>query len=207
MRSTQIMKETRQLAWPWTILMLAGLFELAHPWLSSLPDLPMSAAPVRSLAGWVLPIGTFFGTALLAALPLGAEFQYRTLAMRFAQPLDRGSFWREKFLIIAVAVLPPAILFSVAIGMRQGWPFAVLAASYVLVTIAGAIPWTLLARTTIGGMVLNMSGGTAVIFSWSYREKHSPVPATWVWGLGIVLIAYSVAMVWLGRRMLLRFQA
>ena len=35
--SPQLVKEARQLAWPWTILMLAGLVVLARPSLTEVP--------------------------------------------------------------------------------------------------------------------------------------------------------------------------
>src|SRR4051812_38299437 len=152
--SAQIAKEARQLAWPWTILMLGGMLVLARPWL---PDLSIGPAPWR-VAEWILPIGAFFGSTLLAALPLGSEFQFRTLAMRFAQPIERRDLWRQKFLVTAVAVAPPAVIYCLAIGLRFGWPFSVMAASWIVVTVAGIIPAILIARSTLGGMVLTQFG-------------------------------------------------
>src|ERR1051325_3972921 len=117
--SVQIVKEVRQLAWPWTILMMAGTLVLARPWLNTaLPDVSMGANVLRRLLEWVLPVGTFVGSSLLAALPLGSEFQYRTLAMHFAQPVDREKLWRQKFLITIAAVAPLSIIYCIAIGMH-----------------------------------------------------------------------------------------
>jgi TM2 domain-containing membrane protein YozV len=205
--SAQIVKEARQLAWPWTILMLAGLFVLARPWFSALPALPMSSAPWQRLTEWILPIGAFFGSSLLAALPLGNEFQFRTLAMRFAQPVERRDLWRQKFLVTVAAVAPPAVIYCLAIGQRFGWPFAVMAAIWIVVTIAGVIPFTLIARSTLGGMVLAQFGTTGVSFGWMYYEKHGQFPPLVLPALAIVLVAYTAVMIWLGRRMFLRFQA
>jgi hypothetical protein len=202
--SVQIVKEARQLAWPWTILTLAGLFVLARPWLNALP---MSSAPWQRLTEWILPIGAFFGSSLLAALPLGNEFQFRTLAMRFAQPIERHDLWRQKFLVTVAAVAPPAVIYCLALGQRYGWPFAVMAASWIVVTIAGVIPFTLIARSTLGGMVLTQFGTTGITFGWMYYEKHGQFPPLVLPAMAIVLAAYAVVMIWLGRRMFLRFQA
>jgi hypothetical protein len=200
--SAQLAKEARQLAWPWALFMLAGSAVLAHRLLG-----PVRTGPWASLTEWVLPIGTFFGASLLAALPLGSEFQYRTLALRLAQPLERRSLWRQKFAVTVAAVAPLAALYSVAAGMRFGRPFAVMCATWIIVTLAGAIPATLLARSIIGGMVLNTFGSSAVSFGWMYYEKHGQIPPGWLWAMGMVLGIYSGVMIWLGRRMLLRFQA
>src|ERR1051326_1612243 len=141
------------------------------------------------------------------SLPLGSEFQYRTLAMHFAQPVDREKLWRQKFLITIAAVAPLSIIYCIAIGMHSGWPLSLMDVSWIVVTTAGAIPFTLIARTTVGGMVLNVAGGTAVTFSWSHYERYGQIPLAWMWTLGIALIAYSFGMIWLGHRMFLRFQA
>src|SRR5512132_1813410 len=110
--SSQTFKEARQLAWPWTLIMLPGLAILAAPWIVEAGRL----GTLRGLPEWIMPIGAFFGTSLLAAMPLGAEFQYRTLAMRFAQPIERNTLWRQKFLITLAAVIPPALVYFLALA-------------------------------------------------------------------------------------------
>lgn len=202
--SAQLVKETRQLAWPWTILTLAGLLVLARPWM---PALQVSSGPLHHLGDWVMAIGTFVGTLLLAVLPLGAEFQFRTLALRFAQPIDRRDLWRQKFVITLAAVVPPAVIYCFALRQNFGWPFCIMAASWIVVSTASAIPFTLIARSTIGGMVLTQLGAAGVTFGWTYYEKHGQLPTAWLVAMVIVLAAYAVFMVFLGRRMFLRFQA
>src|SRR5512140_3650525 len=114
--SPQLMKEVRQLAWPWTAVTVAGIVLLAGPWLGAFPQ--MTTGRWHHFTDWVLAAGTFFGALLLAALPLGAEFQYRTLALRLAQPVERRALWRQKFLVSLAAVAPPATIYCVAMGVR-----------------------------------------------------------------------------------------
>ena len=203
----QFAKEARQLTWPWTLFMLAGSAVLVHPWLSGLPDLQMGTGVWNSASEWILLIGAFFGSSLLATLPLGSEFQYGTLALRLAQPEERGALWRQKLLVTFAAVAPPAVIYCLALDMRFGRPFSVMVASWIVVTTVGALPLTLLARSTMGGMVLNNFGASGVTLGWIYYERHGHFPAVWLWTTGIVLAAYAGAMIWLGRRVLLRFQA
>lgn len=203
----QFAKEARQLAWPWTLFVLAGSLVLVHPWLSGLPDLQMGTGAWNSASEWILLIGAFFGSSLLATLPLGSEFQYGTLALRLAQPVERGALWRQKLLVTFAAVAPPAVIYCLALDMRFGRPFSVMVASWIVMTTVGAMPYTLLARSTMGGMVLNNFGTSGVTFAWMYYEGHSHLPLMWFWTIGIVLAAYVGAMIWLGRRVLLRFQA
>ena len=214
MNSTQTMKEARQLAWPWAIITAAGLLILVTE--SSLPPLRIAFTLGRTMIGppmwhsltdWILPLGAFFGTVLLANLPLGTEFQYRTLASRLSQPMQRAALWREKFLITVLAVAPVAVIYCIALGIRFGRPFAWMAAVWIAVATAGAIPCTLLARSTMGGMVLCNFGTALITFGWTYYEKHGSLPAALLVGMSAILGTYVIVMVWLGRRMLLRFQA
>lgn len=214
MNATQTMKEARQLAWPWTIIMAAGLLILATERL--LPPLRVGLYIGRtsfgppmwhSLTDWILPLGAFFGTVLLANLPLGSEFQYRTLASRLAQPMGRSALWREKFLVTIAAVAPVGLIYCIALGMRFGRPFALMAAVWIVVATAGAIPCTLLARSTMGGMVMCNFGTSIITIGWTYYEKHNQLPAALLLAMSTVLGTYVIVMIWLGRRMLLHFQA
>ncbi len=203
--SIQLKKEARQMAWPWTIVMLPGLLVLAAPLLGSSPLFNTYAW--QKFVDWVVPVGAFFGTSLLATLPLGTEFQYNTLATRFAQPIDRSALWREKFLVSIVAVAPVAVVYCTAIHLRFERDFSLMAIAWIVVAVAGAIPFTLIARSTIGGMVMSTFATCVVTFTYSYYEKHGEVPPTILWMTTIILSAYVVIILWLGRRMMLGYQA
>ena len=204
--SAQWMKEARQIAWPWTLFMLGGSAVLAHRWLAA-PDLQVGAGLWKSASEWILLVGSFLGSSLLAALPLGSEFQYGTLAMRLAQPVNRHALWRQKLLVTFAAVAPPAVVYCLALDMRFGRPFSVMVASWIVVTTVGALPLTLLARSTMGGMVLNNFGSSGVTLGWVYYERHGHFPPLLLWNAGVLVVVYAIVMTWLGRRLLVRFQA
>ncbi len=200
--SAQLLKEARQLAWPWAAVTVPGLAILANPWLSASPT-----AGTWHFTDWILGAGAFLGSLLLAALPLGAEFQFRTLGMRLAQPIQRRALWRQKFLVTMAAMAPPAAIYCLAIAIRYGRPAAIMAAAWIAVILAGGIPFTLLTRSTMGSVVLNNSGGFLVTYAWMHYEKHGHLPLGGPWALGMALATYVAVAIWLGRRMLLRFQA
>src|ERR1051325_8957940 len=84
---------------------------------------------------------------------------------------------------------------------------SVMAATWIVVTVSGVIPFTLITRTTLGGMVLAQFGTVGVTLGWNYYEKHGQFPPLVLLAMALALAAYSAVMIWLGRRMFLRFQA
>src|SRR5438128_5927016 len=105
-QSIRMMKEARLLAWPFTGITLAALFSLM-----------VHASGMTSVAPAVwhfIESGIFAGIPLLAAIALGAEFQYNTLGLALAQPLERSEYWQSKFNAIVLEVLPAAVLFVIS---------------------------------------------------------------------------------------------
>jgi hypothetical protein len=203
--SVRMMKEFRLLAWPWLAVTTASL--LAFATVSS--DLKGFQEAMSLLC----QVGIFAGLPLLAALSLGAEFQYNTLGLNFAQPIDRRDVWQSKFTITVLALLLPAILFVASQRLsshfdRNAWWMLI---GWLVVTSAAAFPWTLIARSTVGGFALNAGSSTiafmAITFAAeSFRNEGGLSTATTI-VIALALSCYSAAMVWLGRRMFLQFQA
>jgi hypothetical protein len=205
MSSTRLLKEARPMFWPWSVLILAGLAALTRFSVAGF-SLP------RSMVEIILWCATFLGIPFLAALPIGTEFENRTLGLLLSQPLSREEIWRVKVLATVVTVLPPAILFGLA--GRLIWrmdAFLMLAGAVAIVaTTAGAMFWTLLARSTLGGLVLNYCFVGLWIFVATQpgiMGRDGQVSRAHVSMTIAVVTVYAVAMIWLGRRMLLRFQA
>jgi len=201
-KTTRILKEARPLLWPWCAVAIAGVLPLFQP-LHSIAD--------------ISSIGFFLGIPLLATLSLGNEFQHRTLSLLLTEPVDRMEIWGEKLSVTVVAVLSAALVCFV------GWRLAglvldpresVVAGAYVIATIAAATFWTLVARSTLGGLVLNLLFPSFMIIVWAnlpecIRETGYPfLPATntSVSIAAFVFLSYAGVMLWLGRRMLARFQ-
>src|SRR6266446_4198974 len=105
-QSVRMMKEAKQLAWPWMAVTAAALLSLT----SHLSNMKWSP-----IDGWLLVgFGIFGGVPLLAAIGFGAEFQYHTLDLSLAQPIDRSEIWSSKFSVMVLAVLPLAVLFTIS---------------------------------------------------------------------------------------------
>ena len=95
--TTRLLKEARPLFWPWCAVVLSGAVPLLHP-----PD------PIR----WISQVGFFVGIPLLATIPLGNEFQHRTISLLLSQPIGRVEIWREKLSITLLMVFSAALVFS-----------------------------------------------------------------------------------------------
>ena len=197
-------KEARALAWPWGAVVLGGVLPLIlrHAYAESVNALTIA-----------------IGIPLLATLPLGNEFEQRTFALWLAQPANRGQLWAEKTGVMFAAVLSAAMV--AGIGMfYSSWTEGefsptLLYGLYLIAILCSATFWTLVARSTIGALFLNLcaqwlifSGlvsltartldfGTAL----DYLQMTFGMPA-----LAAFVVLYSALMLWLGERKLRRFQ-
>ncbi|HEV2022364.1 MAG TPA: ABC transporter permease subunit, partial [Terriglobales bacterium] len=208
-KTTRILKEARPLLWPWCAVTLAG----------ALPLVLRQSDPIL-LGSNILEISLVFtgvGILLLATLSLGNEFQHRTLSLLLSQPVSRMEIWGEKMSVTLVAVLSAAMV--VCYGWRSAlqeepklWVFG---GALVITTIASATFWTLIARSTLGGLVLScMVPYFIVIVAWAtlperIRETGDfslPAAIPVVSIATFALLCYAGVMLWLGRRTLARFQ-
>jgi ABC-type transport system involved in multi-copper enzyme maturation permease subunit len=201
------MKEARQIFWPFAVITCLGLLSLLHqPWHGRFD---------RELMQTMIWGGLFLGLPLLATLPFGAEFQYRTLGLTLAQPVPRHEIWRLKFVVTLVAIVPPSLLY--AVGGWRTWhdvaSFAIGGALLVLMT-TGAIYWTLVGRSTIGGLALNACAVGTIEIAWLYLgnklgmlQKHDTVRLEYVWATVPLSLVYAAVLIWLGRRKLIQYQA
>ncbi len=200
-KTTRILKEARPLLWPWCAVAIAGALPLVQPF--------------NGIAEPVGAIGFFLGIPLLAVLSLGNEFQHRTLSLLLTQPVDRMEIWGEKLSVTVVAVMSAALVFFFGWqAARQLGPHELaFIGACILATIAAATFWTLVARSTLGGIVLNwMVPYFVFLIAWLYlpariRESGDLSEAIPVVSIAtFVLLSYAGGMLWLGRRKLARFQ-
>ena len=200
-KTTRMLKEARPLLWPWCGVIIAGVLPLV---------------PAAHSIAWISPIGFFAGIPLLASLSLGNEFQHRTLSLLLAQPIDRMEIWGEKLSVTVVAVLSAALVFFVAwrVAAHQLVPEdPVIAGAWIIGTIASATFWTLFARSTPGGLALNMAVHTVILVAWANLPERirltgypSTASLTFISIAAFVFLCYAGVMLWLGRRTLARFQ-
>jgi hypothetical protein len=158
----------------------------------------------------------YAGIPMLATLPLGFEFQYRTFPSLLIQPVDRRKIWREKILTSSVLVLTAGLVY--AFGWQKllaGDTESFMTATTWLV-LAGctAVCWTIVAQSTIGALILNVCQCMLIVLSFfliHLLREHKPgligLSTQEVVGLfAAAIVGYSMFMVWLGRRALIRFQ-
>lgn len=155
MNAQRLMKEARPLFWPWCAVILAGLSPWIFRWLQWSSDF--------SQMMWV--VGWFAGIPLLATLPMGMEFQNNTLSLLLSQPIERKSIWAVKICMVGLVAASAAQVFVLAENrfallpdFAAGWDLE----SWLLPFVAAAIFWTLFARSTVGGVVLNLASGLVV---------------------------------------------
>jgi hypothetical protein len=201
MNTKRILKEARPLFWPWCAVILAGVIPL-----------------VRSLHSieWISLFGFFLGIPLLATLSLGNEFQHRTLSLLLSQPVGRMEIWGEKLSVTVVAVLSAVLVFSLALratSFQPGRMEVAFAGGWIVATIASATFWTLIARSTVGGVALTIAVQFFIIIAlnlayWLHGTGYVSMADTNVVSTGtFVFLGYAGVMLWLGGRTLARFQA
>ena len=191
-KTTRILKEARPLLWPWCAVALAGVLPLLQP--------------LHGIAEPIHFIGFLVGLPLLATLSFGNEFQHRTLSLLLTQPVDRMQIWGEKLSVTAVAVLSAALVFF--LGWRAELQLApglwLFAGACTLASIASAPFWTLVARSTLGGITLGYAVPYFLFVVWAgltdWESFRPPAIASFVF------LGYAGVMLWLGRRKLARFQ-
>jgi hypothetical protein len=121
--------------------------------------------------------------------------------------------WREKLAVTLIATVSAALIVYLA-GSEykrdvKSW---VLMGAVIIAITGSATFWTLLARSTLGGAVLNFAAIslilTALMWLVLFRGAGNvPRAGTHVDSIGtLLLVGYAGVMLWLGRRKLARFQ-
>jgi hypothetical protein len=197
--TTRMLKEARPLFWPWCAVILAVALPLARPF-------------YWALGVW--QIGWFLGVPLLAALVFGNEFQHRTISLLLSQPVGRTKIWGEKLTVAFVAILSAALVsaLSLRLAAAQFDPVVFkLFGAWIVATAASAAFWTLLTRSALGGVVLNVVINSFGMVLWG-NAAHSLRDTGYEWATNtpvgsVAVLLYAGAMLWLGWRKLARFQA
>ena len=199
-KTTRILKEARPLFWPWCAVALAGALPLVYP---------LAWTPLIYLIG-------FFAVPLLAVLSLGNEFQHRTLSLLLSQPVGRMEIWGEKLSVTVAAIVSAVLVFSLALratSFHPGRQELAFAGAWIVATIASATFWTLIARSTVGGVALTLVVQFFIIMAlnlayWVYGAEYVSLGNTnFVLTVTFVFSCYAGVMLWLGGRTLTRFQS
>ena len=212
-----VRKELRPLLLPWSCALAVGTLFALKPFVEGL-DLFQKE---------LVLYGFLAGLALVCSISFGEEFQHRTVSLLLSQPLPRSRVWRQKTIIVGVLVLLAALFefgWLAAVSWYPGikpsdaleYSFTgeelLLAAVFLVATVCSCGYWTLVAQSTIGGLVFTISAqllsalavglvvervghGTELIAS------STTFPSLLIGGL-----LYSGVFLWLGRRKFLQFE-
>lgn len=217
--SKRLLKELRLLRFPWCVAAIASSLIPLQSWF----DNPFGYNYALTILFGAAPFAFVASVVLLGAVSFGGEFQQGTLQFLLSQPLRRGQVWTEKLLTMGLAVVTLAIVYGlmllVATRLTPWWkPFApepvrfmfaqtlCLGGTFVLGTVCSAGFWTLVARSTIGGMAFSfaaMSLGALVVDSALERAFGATLLSDGWWRVISLMVAgtvYSGVFLWLGWR-------
>src|SRR5438552_3653034 len=170
-KTTRILKEARSLFWPWCAVIIAGALRLVEQSDSALLR-GGALQGIHPLVEAISFLGFFVGIPLLATLSLGNEFHHRTLQLLLSQPVSRMEIWSEKLIVTIVAVLAAALVFRY--GQQSTFPqdpeLWVVGGALIIAMISSATFWTLVARSTMGGLALN-AVSCSIPLVWHLRRE------------------------------------
>src|SRR6266576_2053045 len=205
-KTTRILKEARSLFWPWCAVIIAGALRLVEQSDSALLR-GGALQGIHPLIEAISFLGFFVGIPLLATLSLGNEFHHRTLQLLLSQPVSRMEIWSEKLIVTIVAVLAAALVFRY--GQQSTFPqdpeLWVVGGALIIAMISSATFWTLVARSTMGGLALN-AVSCSIPLVWHLRREGIAETMTTRSVAVFAGLSYGGVMPWLCRRSLARFQ-
>ena len=198
--ATRTLKEARALFYPWCAMMIACTF-------------PLFSQP-GALLNLLFLMTLFIGIPLLACLSFGNEFRHKTMELLVSQPVSRLKIWREKWVVAATAIMTislvaflcnrPPLNFSRTEDLNY--------LMFLVITTCSAAFWTLFAKSTLGGLMLNIATVIPLgLAKFGFEDWNASAGHFRSTGVIIVLtaatLAYSAAMLWLGRWLLIRQQS
>ena len=199
MNARVFIKEGRPLFWPWCAVMLTGFVSLIRP---------------LQAVDWLGVLGIVLGVPLLATLPFGNEFQNRTLSLLLSQPVGRVRVWIEKSCIAFLAVASVVLVFAFSPLAAETVPYRgeqAYAVALIVAVLASATFWTLISRSTIGGIALSVgtvlliAGFSTLVAGFGANRLFLVTHFTAI--SVTILLCYAGLMFWLGERTLMRYQA
>ncbi len=193
--TTRLTKEARTLFPFWCAVTIAGLapFVRGQHW---------PRGPVEAIGF----LDFFLGIPLLVTFTLGSEFLYGTFSSLLSQPVGRLRIWGEKMSVTILAVASAALVFGYAWRSELSQPVLWVGVLGIVAMIASATYWTLVARSMMGGLMLNLTAlwVWGVLIGVIRPLKGEVISATWITIIAGLL--YAGVMLWLGARKLMRFQ-
>src|SRR5262249_15959757 len=169
-KPARLLKEARSLFWPWCAVTSAGAVDFFKFF---------STAGV--ICHGVSLLGFWVGIPMLAALSLGNEFQHRTLPLLLSQPVSRKTIWSEKWIVLLAAVGSATLVYWLAWRSmtEQDLTFR-LVGVIALVSLCSSVFWTLVGKSTVGGVILNTLQAVIIFYLvqatlWLLALQSTPV--------------------------------
>jgi hypothetical protein len=202
---TRLIKEVRTLGWPAIAILAATILPVAGE----------NGGEAGALGGWsvrIAMVACFLGTALLVALPFGAEFQQHTLVLLLSQPVTRTRVWMEKgaALLTVLVVVTFVQYLTVPDKTLTAHSEERVLVFLALMACSGPI-WTLCARSTIGGAAFSLAGLLLVEMGASLAVRYTTGTELALFAnhpaMVIVRMAYAGLTAWLGWRTFAHYEA
>jgi ABC-type transport system involved in multi-copper enzyme maturation permease subunit len=220
---SQLKKELHPLILPWCIAVIAGGLIGLRPLLEG--------SGVGDLLTGLAINGFFAALALLATITFGSELHERTLTLLLSHPTSRSRLWSQKMTVLSLGILTAALAEAALLIGISNWNWyhgnevrdvvrdllgddrLALGGIFLLATACSCTFWTLVAGSTIGGLVFTVSGqfilALAAAFAVArfkgrdelFQDDTQTIPTVIVAGL-----IYSVVFLYLGRWKFLRLE-
>ncbi|MGE3312417.1 MAG: ABC transporter permease, partial [Limisphaerales bacterium] len=163
----------------------------------------------------VVPVFLF---ALLASLPLGVEFQQRTLATLLAAPVERQRVWNIKISVLAVGLFSQILVLLVTGLVAQGGMTHQLvlvigwALAFALAAWATVPWWSLVTRNLIAGLVFSVAVPPLTLVLLGSLVDWLSSPFAWLSNASTVLLGilgggYLLGAPWFARKRWLTMEA
>jgi ABC-type transport system involved in multi-copper enzyme maturation permease subunit len=198
--STRTLKEARALLFPWCAVMILCTFQLF--------------TSRGQFLNFVFQAGFTVGVPLLACLSFGHEFRHKTMELLVTQPVSRLKIWREKSFVVATAILTLSVVAILCsrTPVHLWRPEDLDYAMFLVITTCSAAFWTLFAKSTLGGLMLNIAIvvplGLAKFAFWEWNVSAGHFSNTGgIFVLSAAALGYSAGMLWLGKWILIRRQS
>jgi len=177
----RLRKEFRGLLIPWASTLAAAVLMPVEilpngTWAHSVPAW---AKQIVGFLSGLSPVLFFSGIIAMAAGTFGMEFQHRTTALWLSQPVSRERLWKDKMLALATALIISSLAAVIALVVIQRligsqWALnddskdvliegALGAALFIFANACSGCYWTLLARSTLGGIVFSLGSQFALV--------------------------------------------
>jgi|ERR1051326_990027 ABC-type transport system involved in multi-copper enzyme maturation permease subunit len=212
----RLTKEFRALLLPWCVAAVTGI--VLHSIRLSIALGFIGEGDFLSFVQVVIGFAFFGALLAVTAMPWSSELQQGTLPLLFSQPIARSGIWRDKFIAALLAVASALLLeglfhyFTRSLGSSLSGvvlprEFEQMVCAWLIPTLCSVTYWTLLARSTVGGMAFTVSAQFFVLGLLICAVERIGVSETAQIAIMIAAgVIYSTFFLWLSWRKFSRLE-